>query len=49
MGISGVSSAKTGQKYVIKGSLSEDDVDNICRRLLANDVIQNYAYETARV
>jgi len=48
MGISGVSSAKTGQKYVMKGSLSEDDVDNICRRLLANDVIQNYRYETAK-
>ena len=45
LGISGVSSAKTGQKYVIKGSLSEDDIAMICRRLLANDVIQNYTYE----
>ena len=45
LGISGVNSAKTGQKYVIKGSLSESDIDAICRRLLANDVIQNYRYE----
>jgi len=45
LGISGVNSAKTGQKYVIKGSLSESDIDAICRRMLANDVIQNYKYE----
>ncbi len=45
LGIGGVSSAKTGQKYVIKGSLSEDDIEVICKRLLANDVIQNYSYE----
>jgi len=45
LGIGGVSSAKTGQKYVIKGSLSEDDVEVICKRLLANDVIQNYSCE----
>lgn len=45
MGIQGVISAKTGQKYIIKGSLSESDIEIICKRLLANDVIQNYIYE----
>lgn len=45
MGIQGVNSAKTGQKYIIKGSLSENDIEIICKRLLANDVIQNYIYE----
>ena len=45
LGISGVNSAKTGQKYIVKGSLSEGDIEAICRRLLANDVIQNYKYE----
>ena len=45
LGISGVNSAKTGQKYIIKGSLSEDDIEMICKRLLANDVIQSYTYE----
>ena len=44
LGISGVRSAKTGQKYVVKGSLNENDIAAICRRLLANSVIQNYTY-----
>ena len=47
LGISGVESAKTGKKYIVKGSLSEDDIAAICKRLLANDVIQNYRYEKA--
>ncbi|MGQ9608082.1 MAG: phosphoribosylformylglycinamidine synthase subunit PurS [bacterium] len=45
MDIEGVNSVKTGQKYIIKGSLSESDIEIICKRLLANDVIQNYIYE----
>ena len=45
LGVSGVKSARTGQKYVIKGSLSEGDIEVICKRLLANDVIQSYIYE----
>ena len=45
LGISGVSSAKTGQKYIIGGSLKQEDIEVICKRLLANDVIQNYSYE----
>ena len=48
LGIDDVNSAKTGKKYTIKGTLSEDDIDAICKRLLANDVIQNYTYERAQ-
>lgn len=42
LGIRGVNSAKTGRKYIIKGDLSRSDVELICKRLLANEVIQNY-------
>lgn len=45
MGIEGINSVKTGQKYIINGSVSEDDIEIICKRLLANDVIQNYVYK----
>lgn len=48
MGINTAESARTGKKYVIKGSLSQDDIEAICKRLLANDVIQNYTYERAQ-
>ncbi len=48
MGIDGAGSARTGKKYIIEGSLSEDDIEAICKRLLANDVIQNYTYERAQ-
>ena len=48
LGIDGVKSVKTGRKYVVKGALSETDIDGICKRLLANDVIQNYSYEKAQ-
>lgn len=42
LGIDNVISAKTGRKYIIDGSLSQNDVEVICKRLLANDVIQTY-------
>ena len=45
LGISGVTSAKTGKRFIIKGNLSEDDIATISKRLLANDVIQNYTYQ----
>jgi len=45
MGIIGAVRAKTGRKYLMSGSLSKDDIETICKRLLANDVIQNYSYE----
>jgi len=45
LGINGIRSAKTGKKYIIKGSLGETEIDIISKRLLANDVIQNYEYK----
>lgn len=42
LGINKPVSAKTGKRVIIKGNLIKDDVELICRRLLANDVIQNY-------
>jgi phosphoribosylformylglycinamidine synthase len=44
LGIDGAIRARTGRKYIIGGSLNEDDIEIICKRLLANDVIQNYSY-----
>lgn len=44
LGILGVSSVRTGKRYIIKGNLSEEDIERICKRLLANDVIQLYSY-----
>jgi len=45
LGINNVTSTKTGKRFIIKGKLSEDDIAVICRRLLANDVIQIYTYQ----
>jgi len=42
LGIKGVSSAQTGRKYVITGELEYNQVEDISRRLLANDVIQSF-------
>ncbi|MCM8771792.1 MAG: phosphoribosylformylglycinamidine synthase subunit PurS [Candidatus Omnitrophica bacterium] len=33
---------KTGKKYYIKGNLKEKEVKEICEKLLANTLIQNY-------
>ncbi len=44
LGISGIKSVKTGKRFIIKGDINEDDITTICRRLLANEVIQNYSY-----
>jgi len=43
LGINKQISAKTGKRIIIKGELSESDMELICRRLLANEVIQNYS------
>jgi phosphoribosylformylglycinamidine synthase len=43
LGISGVKSARTGQKYIIKGNLTEEQIKVISRRLLANEVIHNFS------
>ena len=45
MGIAAVTAAKTSTKVILRGKLSKKNVDNICRRLLANPVIQTYSFE----
>lgn len=45
MGIKGVTAARTATKVVLRGKLSKSDVDAICRRLLANSVIQTFTIE----
>jgi len=43
LGINKPVSAKTGKRIIIKGVLSENEIELICRRLLANEIIQNYS------
>ena len=45
LGIRSISSAQTGQKYVITGEPEYNQVEDISRRLLANDVIQSFEIE----
>ena len=48
LGISGVGSVRTGQKYVITGNLTEEQIKTIVRRLLANEVIHNFVYSSIK-
>jgi phosphoribosylformylglycinamidine synthase len=47
LGITNLEQAATGQQYIVRGqngcALSEQDLRQLARRLLANDVIQHYA------
>lgn len=47
LGITSLEQAATGQEYIVRGkngmSLRRDELDALARRLLANDVIQQYA------
>ena len=43
LGVAGIESVDTGRGYILAGSLIRSQVDTICRRLLANDVIERYA------
>jgi phosphoribosylformylglycinamidine synthase subunit PurS len=45
LGISGVTAVRTSKIYVLRGRVKKNDVDAICRRLLANSVIQTYSIE----
>ena len=42
LGIEGAGSVNTGFRYRIAGKVSGEDVEKICRSLLANNVIQDY-------
>jgi len=42
LGIKGIDTVKTGFKYEISGGLSSEQVERICRGLLANKVVQEY-------
>jgi phosphoribosylformylglycinamidine synthase len=44
VGVQSVARAATGQRFVLHGPLSEAEVHAIARRLLANPVIQHYAF-----
>lgn len=45
MGIKKAKSVNTSTKVILRGNLSEKKVDLICRKLLANPVIQTYSFE----
>lgn len=42
LGITGLERAATGQRYVIRGDLSEAEVHRLAQRLLCNPIIQHY-------
>ena len=42
LGITGIESVDTGRGYILAGSFGRPQIDTICRRLLANDVIERY-------
>ena len=47
LGIGGVRGVRTAWRYILRGKVKRADVDSICRRLLANGVIQNYEIKKA--
>ncbi len=48
MGLSTVHSARTAQRYHIKGPLDQGELDIICARLLVNPIIQRVVKETPK-
>jgi len=44
LGVGEVKEVKTGNKFLIIGNISEDDVKKICERVLANSLIHKYRY-----
>ncbi len=44
LGIKSVNSVLTAKKYILRGELFKDDIENICKKLLANVVINDYFY-----
>jgi len=44
IGIVGVESVKTGLEYIITGRLEQEQLERICKQLLANEVIQDFKF-----
>lgn len=42
LGFGGIEEVSTAKVYLIRGNFSRGDVEEICRRLLANPVSQDY-------
>ncbi len=42
IGVEGVEQAATGRRYMVHGTITDDDLATIASSLLANDVVQNY-------
>ena len=45
LGITAVTTVRTGHKYWLAGSLNAEVVETIAQRLLMNDVIQTFSYQ----
>ncbi|MEO0069985.1 MAG: phosphoribosylformylglycinamidine synthase subunit PurL [candidate division WOR-3 bacterium] len=49
LGIQGIEAVKTAKKYLIKGDLSEEQIDLVCEKLLMNKLIQHRVTEWEKV
>lgn len=45
IGITGVSTVRTGNKYWLSGELDAEVIETISKQLLMNDVIQTYSFQ----
>ncbi len=49
LGVIGIESVESGRGYILAGALERAQIETICRRLLANDVIERYTcYEGSK-
>ena len=46
MGFDGVDSVRQGKVFEVEGDLDQAKLEEMCERLLANTVIEDYAIET---
>ncbi|MBN2042547.1 MAG: phosphoribosylformylglycinamidine synthase subunit PurS [Candidatus Aenigmarchaeota archaeon] len=44
MGVPGVKSVGTGTTFVIDGDFSEQEIESVCRKSLANGLVQNFRF-----
>lgn len=45
LGVTGVTTVRTGHKYWLTGTLNPEVLETIAQRLLMNDVIQTFSYQ----